>query len=72
MKRAFADRYDTPQFPYLNLARLYIHRGHLAGALLELQVAELLAPEDPRVAQLVARVGELMQDELEEVFAKAS
>ena len=67
-----AERYDTPQFPYLNLARLYIHRGRLAGALLELQVAELLAPEDPRVAQLVARVGELMAEQQEPVFARAS
>ncbi len=58
-----AERYDTPQFPYLNLARLYIHRGHLAAALLDLQIAELLAPEDPRVAQLVCRVGELMSEE---------
>jgi len=58
-----APRYDTPQFPYLNLARLYTHRGYLAGALLELQMAELLAPEDPRVGQLVAQIGERMEEQ---------
>jgi tetratricopeptide (TPR) repeat protein len=67
-----AERYDTPQFPYLNLARLHIHRGRLAAALLELQVAELLAPEDPRVAQLVARVGELMSEAQARPLARAS
>lgn len=58
-----AGRYETPQFPYLNLARLFIARGLLGTALLELQVAELLAPSDPRVAQLIARVGELVAEE---------
>ena len=67
-----AERYETPQFPYLNLARLYIHRGRLAASLLELQVAELLAPEDPRVAQLVARVAELMSEQEPPLLREAS
>ncbi len=66
-----AGRYDTPQFPYLNLARIFIARGLLGRALLELQVAELLAPADPRVAQLIARVGELVADQQMEEYRKA-
>ena len=42
-----ARRYDNPQFPYLNLARIWISRGALGRALLELQVAEVLAPRIP-------------------------
>jgi len=57
-----APRYDNPQFPYLNLARIYIGRCDYGSALLELQVAEVLAPHDPRVDQLVTRVGELLRD----------
>ena len=60
-----ARRYENPQFPYLNLARIWIGRMEYGNALLELQVAEVLAPHDPRVEQLVDRVGELiLQDEL--------
>ena len=55
-----ARRYDNPQFPYLNLARIWIGRGAHGRALLELQVAEILAPHDPRVDQLVSRVGDLI------------
>lgn len=57
-----APRYDNPQFPYLNLARIHIGRCDFGLALLELQVAEVLAPHDPRVDQLVTRVGELLSD----------
>ena len=57
-----ASRYDNPQFPYLNLARVFIGRGEFGRALLELQTAELLAPHDPRVDQLVVRVGELIEE----------
>ncbi len=55
-----ASRYDNPQFPYLNLARIWIGRADFGRALLELQIAEVLAPHDPRVDQLVTRVGELL------------
>ena len=58
-----ARRYENPQFPYLNLARIWICRGRYGEALLELQVAEVLAPHDPRVEQLVDRVGELIMDD---------
>jgi Tfp pilus assembly protein PilF len=57
-----ATRYDNPQFPYLNLARVFIGRREFGYALLELQAAEVLAPHDPRVDQLVLRVGELIDD----------
>ena len=55
-----ARRYDNPQFPYLNLARIWIGRADYGRALLELQVGEILAPHDPRVDQLVARIGDLI------------
>ena len=57
-----ARRYENPQFPYLNLARIWIGRCEYGSALLELQVAEVLAPHDPRVEQLVDRVGELLTE----------
>jgi tetratricopeptide (TPR) repeat protein len=57
-----ARRYENPQFPYLNLARIWIGRTQYGRALLELQVAEVLAPEDRRVAQLIDRIGELLLD----------
>ena len=52
-----ASRYETPQFPYLNLARLHISARCWTDALIELQAARLLAPGDERVDQLVAYVG---------------
>ncbi len=55
-----ARRYETPQFPYLNLARLYISARRWTDALMELQVAQLLAPGDERVDELVAYVGHEM------------
>lgn len=53
-----APRYDNPQFPYLNLARIYIGREEWGAALIELQIAEVLAPHDPRVDMLIARIVE--------------
>lgn len=58
-----ARRYENPQFPYLNLARIWIGRRRYGDALLELQAAEVLAPHDPRVSQLVDRVGELLKEQ---------
>ena len=55
-----AGRYENPQFPYLNLARLHIDNGDLGSALIELQIAELLAPEDDRVHQQITRAGKLL------------
>ena len=56
-----ASRYETPQFPYLNLARVFMGRGQLGAALLELQVAEVLAPGDPRTGELKNRAGEQLE-----------
>ncbi len=50
--------YDSPHFPYLNLARIYIRREEWGAALLELQTAEILAPHDPCVDMLITRVAE--------------
>lgn len=61
-----ADRYENPQFPYLNLARVHIRRGELGAALMELQVAELLAPQDERVHRQITRVGTLLRSGTEE------
>ncbi len=55
-----AGRYENPQFPYLNLARLHIDNGDLGRALIELQIAELLAPDDDRVHQQITRAGKLL------------
>jgi len=60
-----AGRYENPQFPYLNLARIHISNDDLGSALMELQIAELLAPEDERVLQQINRVGALLQEQLE-------
>lgn len=60
-----ARRYDTPQYPFLNLARLYIVDGRLQEALFELQVARALAPGDDRVEDLVRYVGLLMNGPFE-------
>lgn len=59
-----ASRYENPQFPYLNLARIHTSHGDYGEALMELQVAELLAPEDERVLQLISRIGDLLDEEL--------
>lgn len=53
-----APRYDNPQFPYLNLARIYIGREEWGSALIELQVAEVLAPRDPRIDMLIKCITE--------------
>jgi Tfp pilus assembly protein PilF len=58
-----ASRYENPQFPYLNLARIHMENGDLGLALIELQVAELLAPEDERVLQKIDRIGSLLEAE---------
>lgn len=60
-----AGRYENPQFPYLNLARLHIDNGDLGPALIELQIAELLAPEDDRVHQQITRAGKLLDAQLD-------
>ncbi len=67
-----ARRYENPQFPYLNLARIWIARREYGKALIELQVAEVLAPHDPRVDQLVNRVGDLLAEPEREVQDQAA
>lgn len=59
-----APRYETRQFPFLNLARLYIGRGMLTDALMELQAARLLAPDDDRIRELITYVGILVETRL--------
>lgn len=56
-----APRYETRQFPFLNLARLYIGQGQLPQALIELQAASVLAPEDDRISDLITYVGILVE-----------
>ena len=56
----FCARYETPQFPYLNTARLLIRRGQLGAAAIELQAARLLAPADPRIDELFEYVSVLV------------
>lgn len=56
-----AQRYETRQFPFLNLARLYIGQGRLPKALMELQAANVLAPDDERIDELIAYVGILIE-----------
>lgn len=57
-----ATRYETPQFPYLNLARIQISRRRYGLALIELQAARLVAPQDDRVDELVDYVRTLMEE----------
>ncbi len=59
-----ASRYETRQFPFLNLARLYIGRGRLTDALMELQAARVLAPADERITELISYVGILIEARL--------
>lgn len=42
-----APRYESPQFPYLNLGRIYINKEMYAAALKEFQQALRLHPGDP-------------------------
>lgn len=42
-----ARRYEPRQFPYINLARIYVRRGEWQRALRELEAALRLAPEEP-------------------------
>ena len=58
-----ATRYDNPQFPYLNLARIHTSHGDYGPALMELQTAAVLAPQDERVRQLTRRIGSLLREE---------
>ncbi len=55
-----APRYATPQFPYLNTARLHIAAARYSEALMELQAARAIAPLDERIDELVEYVGLLM------------
>jgi len=55
-----ASRYATPQFPYLNTARLHIAAGRHSEALMELQAARIIAPLDERIDELVEYVGALI------------
>jgi Tfp pilus assembly protein PilF len=64
-----AGRYENPQFPYLNLARIHINNDEFGAALMELQVAELLAPQDERVLQQIQRIGDLLDSGVEERHA---
>jgi len=41
-----AKRYEPRQFPYMNLARIYVRRGRWFDALREFEGAVRLAPED--------------------------
>ncbi len=51
-----APRYDAPEFPYLNIARIHISEGAYGAAALQLQIAEMLAPNNLRVADLIDRI----------------
>ena len=62
-----ATRYENPQFPFLNLARLYTSRGEYGKALLELQAAEVLAPHDKMVGTLINRIKEKFKEEVLDV-----
>ncbi|MFB3818452.1 MAG: tetratricopeptide repeat protein [Candidatus Methylomirabilales bacterium] len=42
-----ARRYEPRQFPYINLARIYVRRGEWQRALRELEAAARLAPGEP-------------------------
>ncbi|NIM49228.1 MAG: tetratricopeptide repeat protein [Gemmatimonadales bacterium] len=51
-----APRYDAPQFPHMNLARIYESRGQLLEALAELSQAAEKRPEDPQLVTAIRRL----------------
>jgi tetratricopeptide (TPR) repeat protein len=61
-------RYQTPQFPFLNLARLYISWGRFVDAFQELTVAKVLAPDDKRIGELITYV--VVQQQLAVEFSQ--
>lgn len=46
-KAKTAERYEPRHFPYMNLARLYAHKGQLARAISELDGALEHCPDEP-------------------------
>ena len=48
-----ASRYEPRQYPYVNLARIYLRRGQWSGALQELKEAVRIAPRDPQARKLL-------------------
>jgi tetratricopeptide (TPR) repeat protein len=48
-----ARRYEPRQYPYVNLARIYLRRGQWPEARRELQEAVRIAPRDPQARKLL-------------------
>jgi len=48
-----AARYETPHFPYMNLARLYALRGQLHRAIEEIEGALQVRPNDPTCCRVL-------------------
>ncbi|RYZ73744.1 MAG: tetratricopeptide repeat protein [Proteobacteria bacterium] len=55
-KAKLATRYDSPQYPYLNLGRLYSAQGSLFLALKEFKEARRLAPEDQSIPESIEKL----------------
>lgn len=51
-KAKTAERYEPRHFPYMNLARLYAHKGQLARAISELDGALEHCPDEPACVAL--------------------
>ncbi len=51
-----APRYEPRQFPYINLARIYLRRGQWREACTELHAALALTPGDPGARRLLHEV----------------
>ncbi len=58
-KARHAKRYETPHFPHLNLARVFIRQGALEKAAVELQTARVMDPEDSTVDELMDTISML-------------
>lgn len=53
-KAAIAPRYDNPEFPHMNLARVHRMFGRLGRAWEHLETAATLAPGSPEVEEMMA------------------
>ncbi len=51
-----APRYEPRQFPYINLARIYLRRGQWQAACVELRAALALTPDDPGARRLLHEI----------------
>lgn len=59
-KATKANRYDSPQYPYMNMGRVYLAKDQPEKALKQFEHALKLAPEDPQLLDMIKELKDLL------------